>query len=239
MLLNIFVSLLPLAIYLFVLAGINRGSRPVILTGIGETLGLFFAFSGFLLFTGPQVLNALYLSNLGAIPLEVDQEEAFEDAWRTWTLIWGLYFFAIAALVGTLLFLRRNVRGIYNVDLQQFRVALHQSFEEEGLTAMQQGNVLLLYRAADSPDNRSLPPLAEMTLCAFPALCHVNLRWVDGPSDLREKFESVLDRNLEDAVAIDNPTANWLLGIASLLFGALIMILAMMVFARFLPRRGF
>lgn len=239
MLLNLFISLFPVALYLFILAGINRRERPVMIPGIWEVLGLFFALSGFLLFLGPRLLNQLYLGELNTLPLDEGGDLRYDALWQKWIIIWVWYYVALVLFLSLLIVLRGNVRSIHNVDLELFRDALLRTVDQMNLIARNQKNTLTLYlpgRYADAPD---APPIAELHLDVFPAMCHVNLRWRFGSRELRDGMLAALDENMAEAVALDNPSANWFLGIASLLFGALFMFLAMIVFGRFFPRRGF
>lgn len=238
-LLNLFVSLCPLTIYLFMLGGINRRERPVIISGVWEVAGLLFAFSGFALFTGPRLLNQLYIGELNSIPLDEVSDQRHEAVWQRWVGIWIVYYLLLLCLIPVLLFARRNVRGIYNVDLEQFRHSLFQTLNEMNLAAEHHRNTLSLFPLEDPGRSPEPPPLAAFQLNVFPAFCHVSLHWHSAPAGLQRDFEAALESNLASAAAMDNPAAGWFLGAASLLFGALFMILATMVFARFFPRRGF
>lgn len=290
MLLLLLVSLFPFAVYLFALAGLNRRERPALVHGIWETLGLLFAFSGFLLYSGPLLFKEYYIRDLLEIPIGEGTAEVFEETYQKWLLLWGAYYVGLLALAGGLLLGRRNVRGVYNVDPGQFRLVLAQTVEEKGLSARLQGNTLFLFHGRadaapvlaqpdtvqaeepsfrvglpdqpgpDSPEQTGiqaeLPPRAEvppapeplppgissslageLTVDAFPALCHITLSWGQGEKAFRRDFETALEKNLEPAAAADNPTANWFLGAASLLFGALFMLLAMWIFSFLFPRR--
>jgi hypothetical protein len=264
----IVVSLLPLALYLFWLAGLNRRDRPVMIDGVWEAIALLFALSGFLLYAGPRLLEVLYECEVSSISLEEESQGPFEDAYFRWSVIWVVYHVAVVALGFLLVLSRRGRRGIYNVDLEQFRHALSHTLEELGLAMRHQGNTVYLLdgRAAqadgpqpaiaaapastaiqvEEPRPLEAPrveaasdlPAGELRLEVFPALCHVTLHWRGGDRALQTGVEKALLKNLEYAVAMENPAAGWFLGISSLLFGALFMMAAMWIFTLVFPRRG-
>jgi hypothetical protein len=265
---HLLVSLFPLAIYLFFLAGLNRRDRPVMLHGAWEAVALLFAISGFLLYTAPGLLNDLYNGELLQWPIELTDEKTFDAIYSRWLLIWVVYYVAVVALAAMLPLKRLRCRGIYNVDLEGFRAGLVRTLEELALTSRAEGSTLFLAPAAPMlPQNPVVPESTEMGVIAaahvprpapatasadggpvgtvailrfdvFPTLSHVSLCWVDADAAFRAAFEATLMRNLEQAVAHDNPSANWFIGVGSLLFGALFMLIALFAFGKFLPRRG-
>ncbi|MND05587.1 hypothetical protein D3C83_264670 [compost metagenome] len=62
------------------------------------------------------------------------------------------------------------------------------------------------------------------------------MHWRQGDQAFIDGFEAALARNLAGAAAVDNPAANWFLGISSLLFGGLFMLIAIWVFGQVFPR---
>src|SRR5277367_1951255 len=54
------VFFLPLSLYFFYLAALNRAPRAVIVSGVWDTVGVLGALSGFLLIGGPAILSGLY-----------------------------------------------------------------------------------------------------------------------------------------------------------------------------------
>lgn len=262
-------SLFPLALYLFFLAGLNRRDRPALVHGVWEAVGLLFGLSGFLLVAGPTLLNFLYIRDVASISLDEEGDAPFDDAWLRWCLIWAAYYLAVVGFAVWLILSRRQRRGIYNVDLEQFRQALNQSLEELSLAARYEETTLYLYSVSEAGRIESSEAIAatppggairigsalavqsaalpldgefavkgELRLEAFPALCHVTLHWRRGEPAFRKEVEQALMKNLEYGVAGDNPAAGWFLGISSLLFGALFMMVALWVFTLFFPRRG-
>jgi hypothetical protein len=242
LLISIVVSLFPLAFYLFYLAGLNRRERPTLVHGLWESAALLFSLSGFLLYTFPSLLKELFQRD-ATIPL---QDSSFDEIWLKWSVIWGCYYFGLMLMTLGMLLSRRNVRGVYNVDLVQFREVLFQTVAEKRLTPRAQGNVLFIFEGEklEGTEISATPRLAheprllgELKIDVFAPLCHVTLRWLHGEPAFVADFERALENNLENAVAADNPAANWFLGIASLLFGALFMLGAMWVFGQFFPRQ--
>ena len=139
MLLNLFVALFPLAVYLFD-PGRDQSPRPACRHAWGQGYPRP-ALRSFRLppFTIPSLLNYLYFGELNSLSLEDSGEEVFEAIWQRWFLIWIAYYAGLACLVPFLLLLRRNVRGIYNVDLAEFRNALFQTLEDSNLVGRHQG----------------------------------------------------------------------------------------------------
>ncbi len=266
MLIYLLVSLFPLAIYLFFLASLNRRDRPAMIHGGWEAAALLFALSGFLLYTTPRLLNELYLGEVIALPVERTTEAEFEAIYSRWLVIWIVYYVAVVALAALVVLTRVHYRGIYNVDLEGFRQGLVKALEELGLVSRAEGPTLFLYPApvpsrttrlgaaesdfsdavqanapvpaADSLSSElSGPPSAEVRFDVFPALSHVSLFWAEGETEFRERFQSTLMRHLEEAGAHDNAVAGWLVGIGSMLFGGLFMLVALFAFGYFFPRR--
>ncbi|MFO0970001.1 MAG: hypothetical protein U0793_30990 [Gemmataceae bacterium] len=254
-------SLFPLALYLFFLAGLNRRHHPVLLHGFWEALGLLFALSGFFLVTGPALLNELYARELLAVPIERDSEAPFEEILFKWRVLWLIYFVAVVVLAGTLIVSRMRRRGVYNVDMEGFRAGLARTLEELALSSRAEGSTVFLYplslgtrqgltpetsegvfvgapdpRQGDEPTSADVPQ-ATLTFDAFPTLAHIALEWLEGDPAFRAVFEQKLMANLKNAVALDNPAAGWFIGVASMISGALLMLLAFILFGHLLPRR--
>lgn len=238
-LLCFFVSLFPLALYFFFLAGLNRRDRPALIPGVWESAALLFGLSGFLLFAVPALLNALYVREVAAVPLEEFNEKTFADSLWRWRLIWGGYFAILLIAAGLLLVARIGRRGICNVDIDLFRDALARTLEELSLSPRSEGRTLWLYPASemDQVESSAQTPLGMLSFDVFPLFCHVTLTWRAADPSLRRDFETALMANLRHAAPEDNPAAGWFLGLGSLVFGALVMMLALTVFAYLFPRR--
>jgi hypothetical protein len=120
--------LLPLAVYVFVLAQLNRRRHPVMVSGVWDFAGVLFALSGFLLLGGPFILasfNQDWRDFWIRSPLRAT-EGLSEEWWYLRLAIWGFYFLAIAGGSALLLRWRSYVTCVYNVDPE----ALDQSLAE-------------------------------------------------------------------------------------------------------------
>lgn len=209
------VFLFPVAVYLLLLAIINRGPHPLLVRGTWDSAGLLFALSGFLFFAGPAMLNGMYEQRrlawaLGHSPFIPGLGE---DTWLFWFLIWGTYFGVV--LIGTYLLFaaRRQVTSIYNVALEPFAADLERVVMALGLECRQVGQRLHLQSGADSA-----PAVVDVE--AFPTLHHISLVWREDPCDIRERFEHELNHALAEAEAPDHLTWLWMLSTSICLFAA-------------------
>ncbi|WP_162659941.1 hypothetical protein [Tuwongella immobilis] len=132
--LGLLVCLLPLAVYFLVLSVINSRRIPVLVHGSWDFAGLLMGLSGFVLLSGPILLAAM--------------DSLWHSAWtrgdmfamRQWfleqgTLIsafWGSYYVATLAVIGGVIYHRRRVTVIYNVDLMQWTDGLHRAAAQLG-----------------------------------------------------------------------------------------------------------
>ncbi len=93
--------LLPIGIYCFVLAAINRRSRPLLVHGAWDAVGLLFAVSGFFLATVPVLATQFYNHVLFASDLE----------FAPW-IGWLAYFLVILVGGGLMIFSREQNDGL-------------------------------------------------------------------------------------------------------------------------------
>jgi hypothetical protein len=120
--------LLPLAVYIFILAQLNRRPHPVIVSGAWDFAGVLFALSGFLLLGGPFIMASLnqdWREFWIRSPLRSLQGLS-EEWWYLRLAVWGAYFLAIAGGSIWLLRGRSRTTSIYNVSPE----ALDQSLEK-------------------------------------------------------------------------------------------------------------
>src|SRR5947209_5678247 len=97
--------LLPVGIYCFVLAAINRRARPLLVRGPWDAIGLVFAVSGFFLATVPALAAEFHHHVLGSPDLVL-------GVWA-----WWLVYYLLVVVGGVLMILARsNKTMIYNVD---------------------------------------------------------------------------------------------------------------------------
>jgi hypothetical protein len=119
--------LLPLAVYIFILAQLNRRPHPVMVSGAWDFAGVLFALSGFLLLGGPFIMASLnqdWREFWIRSPLRSLQGLS-EQWWYLRLTIWGIYFLAIAGGSIWLLRGRSRTTSIYNVTPE----AMDQSLE--------------------------------------------------------------------------------------------------------------
>jgi hypothetical protein len=237
--LTLLVSLFPLALYCFILAGVNRRDRPLLLRGTWDFVGVLFALSGMLLWAGP-----LLLTNLGQRTL-VDNlageaPRSFDDLWSRWWLLWACYYGFVVAGAVFLLILRGSITAIYNVDVEQLPQLLLQAVQHLGFdVAQNQQNQILIAPA------KSLAPAGEgpPTFCAAvdidpsPGMCHATLRWYTDEPKVRAEIEQELSRQLSAARPLDNPAGAWLLTVSTVLFGAMLFWVIFFIVVGMMPRR--
>ncbi len=118
MILLVALTLLPLAIYCYVLALVNKRRQPVIVSGVWDFVGTLFGASGFLLFIFPYVLNSLndrWLENWLLSPGDADAE-AGDAGHHLW--LWIRVGYCVLVVIGAaiLLFRRRRVLSVYNIQ---------------------------------------------------------------------------------------------------------------------------
>jgi hypothetical protein len=159
--------LFPVAVYLLVLAHLNRRPRATMVPGAWDFAGILLAASGFLLFGGPALLTSLsrnerwrgfWLQGRGGPGL------TDEDGLITVRIVlFALYFVAVVVGAGLLLWRRRRTTSIYNVDPAVVEAVLGQTLEHWQVPFVQAGNVLTFEPDADAGQKRPRPsadPLA-------------------------------------------------------------------------------
>jgi len=219
----------PLAIYLLILGAINRRRRPLMVPGPWDFAGLLFAASGFLLFTGPGALSLLNDQWRQSLVLgdNSSSSPAVEGFWLWWLALMVVYFALVVGGAGYFLWRARNQTSIYNADQETVRGALAHIFERLGLRPLRSGDMYYFgttnsarAREAGNHGIRTTPDDADtgrkvqtapapvvtmqnviLELDAFPAMCHVTLRWDPAHSGLRQEVERELERELADTPA--------------------------------------
>jgi len=242
--------LLPIAIYLVILAHINRRSRALMVSGPWDFAGLLFAASGFLLLGGPALLSSLSLNEtwrrfwlLGKDTPGITQEDLLLTVRM---VLFVLYFLLVVGGCAFLLWRRRRMTAIYNVEPTVVETVLSQVLERWQLPFVQTGNVLtfepetaptpvgptpvapapgsLGAAAGEPPTLTAAPPvnLVERTTTlevdVSPGMCHVTLIWDPAESLLRREVEGQLERALAETPAPASAVGEWMLLIAYSLF---------------------
>jgi hypothetical protein len=146
----------PLAVYCTFLGMINRRTRPLLVSGTWDFLGILLATSLFLLFLGPVLLlSGTFRENLNDMPFQRSfgtLAEATTNLLVEWWVAWLLYYVLVLGGAAYLLWLRRNTTVIYNVEQRAVETALARVVERLGLDASRLGNrVFLGVNAAPVP----------------------------------------------------------------------------------------
>ncbi len=237
--------LIPVGIYCFLLAVINRRSKPLLVQGVWDTASIFFASSGFLFCTVPLLFHEYYIRALSD-----GGDEAFQDIWfRHWALSIGYYAAVVLFVVGTM-YWRSDRTAIYNVDPEHFEKGLEQAASAMGLAVENSpGRTILKPAPHAAPDGammsaekafnalRSSAGYAELVVEPFPAMCHVTLHWRQVTTGLRRKIEAELNKSLAESAPAENAASGWFFSISGMVFGSVTMICVVLVLIAFLPRR--
>jgi hypothetical protein len=226
-------------------------------SGPWDFAGILFAASGFLLFGGPALLSTLSLSETwrnfwlrGRAALDVAHQDLLVTVR---VVLFGLYFVAVVAVAALLLWRRRRLTAIYNVDSAVIETVLGQVIERWQIPFVQTGNLLTFDPdsgpAADvaggGPQLATPPPSTPRTLVdrtttlevdVNPSFCHVTLVWSPADSRLRREVESQLERALAEAPAPTSPVGDWLLLTAYFLFFLMLIGVSVLLFLWILKR---
>jgi hypothetical protein len=235
--------LFPVAVYLAVLGWINRRPRGVLVSGPWDFVGVLFAASGFLLLGGPALLSSLTQTDTwrnfwvlgkftGRIPLE--QRLALGRV-----VLFGGYFLLVVSLAAFLLWRRRRLTSIYNVDPSLVENVLGQTFERWRVPFVQTGNLLVIDPGVvmvtptdppegDGPRTASRPValvdrVTRLEIEASLGMCHVTLWWDPPGSLLRREVEGQLRLALAEHEAPGGAVGDWLLIASSGLFFLLLL----------------
>lgn len=222
----------PLGIYCLILARLNRGPHPVLLSGTLDFAALLFGTSGLLLFLGPSLLTGFHyrwrevwlLLNFHTLRGLRDHREAL------WTAAWYLYF--IVLLVGAvgLLWRRRRGTAIYNIEPSVFDGVLTGVLDRLELDWLRMENRvvirspqpvgLLLAVSATEPNGPAArdpaeadprPLTTQIEVEGFAPLRHVTLHWSGTPANLRRRIEAELESALAEIHSGRNLAAGFFL----------------------------
>ena len=232
LLLAVLAFLFPVGIYCFFLASINQRSRPLMMHGRWDAIGLLFAASGFFLGTIPILGSELYTRFLGVLVSDL--------VFDAWWLLWLAYYLLLVCGAWLMLTWRADETAIYHVDPTLFIQVLERALAALGLDIyrhnerfvihpadpMNSAAITELPRAARSEDRRH----AALEVEAFPAMCHVTLHWSDTVPEVRRAIERELEKGLIVATPNENPAAGWFLSVSGMIFGALSLAVLTVVF---------
>jgi hypothetical protein len=148
-----FAFLFPLGLYCLLLAMLNRRWHPTLVSGPWDFAGVLFALSGFLLVGGPCLLTGLNKQwrNLWITGQLRDVTIRPADWWTFWVGLWVAYFVLVVGGAAYLLWRRRRITAIYNIDPQQLDEALSQVVARLGLLTTRIANRLFINGRSDGP----------------------------------------------------------------------------------------
>ena len=260
------VFLVPLGLYLLLLGHLNRQSRPVFVSGPMDFVGVLFAASGFLLFGGPAILTSLNESWRSFWLMGDVSRDSLLAQWRFWVFLSALYFLVVVIGSGFVLYRRRQMTSIYNVEPAQVESALDDVCKHYALSPIRSGNVYVFGPGLEEPPVPSpegiqaphavagmtqklarldRPPnladefagqTAVLELESFRAMRHVTLRWDPADSPLRAVIEQELERRLGEAGAPYHETSIWLSMAGYLVLGTSLFAAALLVTRSILMR---
>jgi hypothetical protein len=131
---------LPLAVYCLILYALNRRHHPVVLSGTWDFAGVLLAASGFLLLGGPAILTGFYEQwRLSWLLGRTYYLQGLGENWSFWISLWLLYFAVVAGGSAWLLWRRRRITSIYNIEPRVFLDVLPQVLDRLGLDWVDQG----------------------------------------------------------------------------------------------------
>lgn len=222
---------LPLAIYLLVLATINRSSRAIMIPGTWDFAGVLLGAFGFLAFGGPAILHGL---DKRLLDLVIRGGNAPDFGGNRTTVVraaFAAYYLILVAGTVWLIRRHRNVTSIYNVNPDTFGSVLGEVLTRKQIDYVQHGNVLYLRMNRDNPIEEVAPRVEQTTLEVDPSMRfqHVTLRWFPAEGTLRQDVENEIGRELGELASSSNPVGDWLLIVSGFLFLALLLGVATLI----------
>ncbi len=187
----------PLTLYLFWLGAVNRGERPVVVSGAWDFVGLLSGIGGFILCAG--MMLSLTATNANAFRRGGFAE--LQNAWANAQLAGAITPLAYLFLVGGGTYLtlrsRRQSLAVYNVHPPAADDAIGRALAKLGIDAKRTGNLW--------SDDR---PLVETA--TFSVFSHVTIKLLLTDQRLREELERELRSTLPRVSVGENPAGPWL-----------------------------
>lgn len=187
----------PLTLYLFWLAAVNRGERPVVVSGAWDFVALLSGIGGFILCAG-------FLLSLTATNTNVFRRGGFaglQNAWANTQLTGAITPLAYLLLVGGSSYLtlrsRRNSLAVYNIHPPAADEVIVRALSKLGYEAKRVGNLWSTDR-----------PLVETS--TFSVFSHVTIRLLLPELRQREELERDLRGNLPRVPVGENLGGPWL-----------------------------
>jgi hypothetical protein len=144
----------PLAIYCFILALLNRSRHPIMVSGVWDFVGVLFAASGFVLLGGPAILTGLHERwRLSWLLGQTRLLQGPDENWPLWVSLWVFYFVLIVSGSALVLWSRRNSTSIYNIEPVIFEEVLAEVLDRRGAEWTREGphRIHILIRSAWNP----------------------------------------------------------------------------------------
>jgi hypothetical protein len=248
-LVSILVVLAPIGIYCVVIARINRRQQPLMVSGIWDCIGMLLGLSGFLLFAIPSTLTDFnYTPRDIWLYVHYGNLKGLGHHWwlLLWTFLWFVYLVVLFGGSFLLIWHRRRVTSIYNIDAAGLNDAIQQTLHRVGLEGVRDEKRIFLARSPDAVarGNEVLPVSAASHVVAvpfqdcfvdvnpWPALRHVTLHWSTGAEPLRPAFERELKRTLANVTSRPNPAGNWLMTAGACVFTVMFLLTVLLQIER-------
>jgi hypothetical protein len=217
-----FACLFPLAFYCLVMSSVNARRRPTAVSGTTDFAGVLLATAGFWIVGGPLILFGLH---------EAWRRQALRGSFATiraaldessgpWLAAWVGYFVLVVVGAGWLLFRRRAVTVVYNIDPTDAQKLVPGLLDQLGLPwARRNGGHII------GGERQSV----VMDVTVVPAMRHATFRWSPCTGDVRRRVEAELQRAVTTMEAPESPVAGWLLTASTGLFALLLILLGLFV----------
>ena len=225
--------LLPIGFYCLILASVNRRGKPLIVSGVWDSIGLLFAVSGFFLATMPMLVSEFYFRTF-----TLAGSGEFLALWLQHWILWLVYFLLLISGSALMVLWRANKTMIFNVQPELFPKALERAFANAGICiTRRKERRLILAPLSESQESTAISEAAlkpagaledsrtaELEIDSFSSMCHITLHWGNQAPEVRRQIENELEKSLDAAAPLDNPAAGWFLNISGLIFGTLLMV---------------
>jgi hypothetical protein len=225
------VCLFPLFAYCLVLVALNSRRRASMIPGTWDFAGVLLANAGFLLAGGPLILVGLNAGWRRAVlhgqPGDWRSLSGEGDARALG--MWAIYFLTIVVGAAWLIWSRRAVTVLYNVDTSHVWSALEWVMGRAGVVWERSENTYAIRKvvnAAAAPwlgetatKGGARTETASLAVRVLPSSCNVTLVWTPAESSLRELIEAEVSALLPNMRAAENPSLRWLVAGATALAG--------------------
>jgi hypothetical protein len=197
------------------------------------------ATAGFLIVGGPLILSGIhdtwrlivFRGNFASIRAYLAESST------PWLFLWAGYFVLVVGGSAWLLWRRRNVSVVYNLDAATAHAVIADALDRLNLPWTRHDAVYFIGFGSLEPAKAlgpsNLPDVtaarAVLEMMPAPALRHVTLAWSYSDGKLQQPFDTEFRRALEKVGSPENPAAGWFLGAATVLFVLLLILLALFI----------